>query len=946
MPFTDRRAKRRRRIRLTIEGLEPRWTPAGTPALVQRIELPGAGTAWNYNIGTFVASPLIADLDQSGRNSVVVPGGNYNLYSYQSGSGQPTKTFSTGGIGGEFQTTPIIVDLGNGTRALFAGDTKGQLWGWDAKTAALLPGWPQNTLHRFSDQANEPDQILGGIATGDLDGDGSPEIVVTSINHLVSAFHADGSLFWQFSNDDTVFSAPVIGDIDGDGKLDIVIGGDSSKIPSGPPNNVDVYSAGGRLTVLSWNGRREWVAQTDQAIQSSPSLIDLNSDGNLEVVVGSGSFYQGDRGNGVYAFNANGTPFRNGNSLFYRTVPVGSTVNGKVRTSPVAADLDGDGSPEVVVTDFNGRVHAIKANGQALWAVDFLPGQYVVSTAAIADVNGDGTPDVIVAHSDYTKAFDGKTGRVVWTEITDSPDPSVPDRFFSGAAIGDLKGDGTFQMVSLATALAPNRSSVLSPSYLRVYDLPASTSINTWAEPRGDASGAAIARSEGWLTNYVGQLYSQAVGRAPTGTDLAAQLAGFRRAASLLPGTLGIVGSAEARAKLVTTYYLSYLGRTPDQAGLQANLAAFDRGATPQTLLNAFLVSPEFYGIGGNTSDSGWINNLYRATLARVASQPEINAWLGVLQSNPNARGNLPLSFIGSREWTEGTVRDVYYRYFGGSPAPDTLASAGRDLRAGVSTEVVTARLLASAGNYANTTQDGSTIRFLYRDVLQREPSGQEVANWLNQVEAGLSVATLTRAFVTSSEYRDIVVASYYQTYLGRGSTQAERASLVALIGQPGRTRNDALAALMASDEYYRNAGNTPNAYVNKVFNDLLGHGPDANQLSTYTTKITISQTRSQLPSDLIYNAAGEYSTKISNGLVYRYLRRFPYTKLDGTVNPPDASAQAAATKPFADFLTNRGNPEELEIGLLTSGEYLNLARGKAAWNGVRWGLGNRVYFA
>jgi hypothetical protein len=951
MPSKNRSAKRRRRIKLTFEGLEPRWTPAGTPVLVQRATLPGAGTVWNYAPdGVFVASPLIADLDRSGRNSVVVPGGDHHLYAYQYGSNQPTKAFSTGAIGGEFQSTPIIVDLANGTRALFAGDTKGQIWGWNASTGALLPGWPQNVIHRFSDQANEASKILGGIATADLDGDGSPEIVVSSENHEVSAFHADGSLFWQFSNDDTLFTAPVIGDLNGDGKFEIIIAGDSSLIPSGPPNNVAVYSAGGRLTALSWDGRREWVVQSDQTISSSPILADLNSDGKLEIVVGSSSYIKsasgGPLGNAVYAYNANGTPYLNGSSILYRTVPANSSVNAQPRAASIAADLDGDGTPEIIVTDFNGTVHAIKGNGQALWTVVFLAGENVVSSAAVADVNGDGTPDVIVAHSDFTKAFDGLTGRVLWTEVTDSPDPSIPDAFFSGGTVGDLKGDGTLQFVSLATAVPRGGATILSPSFLRIYNLPASTALSTWADPRGDASGSAIARSDKWLSSYVTQLFGEALGRSPSATELAAQVAGFRHAASLLPGTQGILSSTEARTRLISTYYVSYVGRTPDPGGLESSLAALARGTTPQVLQNNYLGSPEFYTIGGNNSDSGWINNVYRATLNRTPGQAEINSWLGLLQANPGARGNLPLGFISSREWSLGKLGEVYYRYYGGSPAPDLQASAGRDLRAGLSTEIVTARLLASAGNYTDTTQDGSTVRSLYRDVLLREPSSQEVANALLALESGLTVANLTRGFVTSNEYRDIVVASYYKTYLRRDSSQAERAALVSYIGQPGRTRNDAISILMASDEYYRNAGSTPAAYVNKVFNDLLSHGPAADQFDVYANKVGIAQTRVQLASDLITNAAGEYSTKISNSLFYRYLRRFPYTKADGTVNAPDANAQAAATMPFARFLTNRGNPEDLEIGILSSPEYLGLARSKAAWNGIRWGLGFRVYFA
>ena len=53
---------------------------------------------------------------------------------------------------------------------------------------------------------------------------GRPDIVVPSFNHEITAFRSDGTVFWRFNNDDTVFSGVAIGDLNGDGRLEVVVG--------------------------------------------------------------------------------------------------------------------------------------------------------------------------------------------------------------------------------------------------------------------------------------------------------------------------------------------------------------------------------------------------------------------------------------------------------------------------------------------------------------------------------------------------------------------------------------------------------------------------------------------------------------------------------------------------------------------------------------------------
>src|SRR6266403_3240045 len=80
-----------------------------------------------------------------------------------------------------------------------------------------------------------------------------------------------------------------------------------------------------------------------------------------------------------------------------------------------AADLDGDGSPEVIVMTERGRVVAVTASdGKILWeSVAASEGQQV----AFADVNGDRILDIVLSGGpSFAVALSGRDGAVVWKD--------------------------------------------------------------------------------------------------------------------------------------------------------------------------------------------------------------------------------------------------------------------------------------------------------------------------------------------------------------------------------------------------------------------------------------------------------------------------------------------------------------------------------------------------
>jgi len=133
----------------------------------------------------------------------------------------------------------------------------------------------------------------------------------------------------------------------------------------------------------------------------------------------------GDRDVGGIAIDKGTVYFTTDNSQIVAATLAGKTVwtaqgSGKVRPAPALADLDGDGSVDVIVGDESGALRALAGpTGKPLWTVKTgesdAGARGYIAAVAIADLDGDGKDDVVAAARDaILAAYRGTDGSVLW----------------------------------------------------------------------------------------------------------------------------------------------------------------------------------------------------------------------------------------------------------------------------------------------------------------------------------------------------------------------------------------------------------------------------------------------------------------------------------------------------------------------------------------------------
>jgi hypothetical protein len=398
------------------------------------------------------SSPAVGDIDGDGQAeviasaySIVALNGATGALEWRTASGYDRSNTGASSVG---RTWPgiVLADVDqDGSPEIVSAHGGGWVSVYNSQ-GYFEPGWPQHPIT----------SELRGLLVADLDHNGDLEIIVTGaygskVNTWV--YEHDGSLRpgWPQLNNTGGYAWGVYnanaaaGDLDGDGTGEIIVPSDVHYINAYNPDGSHIaanamYGSKNWGQVGIWESLqielRGWGACDGDRAESyrtnfadgPANIVDVNGDGVMEVVVTGNVYdcyagYPPSRYTGVYIFNADRSRFNTG-GFDWRTVPIntGAPISEDYNTiesaesNPAMADLDGDGLQETLFASYDGRLHAywLDKSEHGNWPFSvYHPADGYLSFASeptVADLDADGHAEVIF--TSWAQKGSGQTGKL------------------------------------------------------------------------------------------------------------------------------------------------------------------------------------------------------------------------------------------------------------------------------------------------------------------------------------------------------------------------------------------------------------------------------------------------------------------------------------------------------------------------------------------------------
>ncbi len=414
--------------------------------VIDSSNIPSFSTPTSLKTASQPFSVTAADINGDGKPDLILDNysaGTISVLLNTTAPGSATPTFSS-----KFDF-PVSLNPVSVAAADLNGDGKLDLAvanrGSNSVSVLINNTTPADTVASFAPMVMvDAGQYPSSVSIGDLNGDGKPDLIATnSSDNTVSVMlnqTTPGALAGNFPSTTnfavgTFPTSAKIADLNGDGKPDLVVA-------NGISNNVSIL-----FNMMAPGASKPIFApHVDLLAQAAPSAVaiaDFNGDGKPDIVVADKNW------DSVSVFTNNTTTgsatpaFSNQNQFRTGQRPTGISV----------ADINGDGLPDIVTSNYNSSSVSILQNtttpgassasfAAALNIVDGTATQPI--GVAVADFNGDGAPDIAVANH-----FSSTVSILLNTTPPGSSLPSVaPIQSFStgsraiAVAVQDINGDG------------------------------------------------------------------------------------------------------------------------------------------------------------------------------------------------------------------------------------------------------------------------------------------------------------------------------------------------------------------------------------------------------------------------------------------------------------------------------------------------------------------------
>jgi hypothetical protein len=260
------------------------------------------------------------------------------------------------------------------------------------------------------------DSPVTHVQTGDINGDGTPEVVITTADKWLYVVENDGRLAWRYELV-TVINDLRIADLDGD------------------KQTAEIYVAGKTADVLLNHAGKPLSSRTFPEILATLALFAANLDEDQ-----ADELLAANMEGGVFVVDSAKVRDVTGFTNIYMIQPALGLSSG---------DVDGDGRLEIVPSPAGGsELYLLEENVKIVWQRS-IEGEVVMAQAG--DVDGDGLAEVIALNDSWNLFLLEGNGQQVWQQPVLAAGQAITEPKFGQLLIQDLDGNGQAEVIVLAS---------------------------------------------------------------------------------------------------------------------------------------------------------------------------------------------------------------------------------------------------------------------------------------------------------------------------------------------------------------------------------------------------------------------------------------------------------------------------------------------------------------